>query len=212
MLGLESKDDIVKVIPAGDYSQIITILYPSGKAQRVSLSKCSGKRRKYLSLYEPVVKDRFWIVEEDKFFIVTAPKGEKLKSFNGVKAVYVDFAKTIAFTERNKLRLVHVSSRDVIAGVVYLSKVARPKNINTEYYSKVYPCRIDIEDLVDIYGKSNKQESEQNENVQQEKQENAVTSESNSGEVRDAFYGLDIEALKANTEEDGDYGEDYEEE
>ena len=145
MLGLPSSDNIVKVIPAGDYSGSFTIMYPTGKAQIVTWGRCCGKRKQYKNLFSPVDPGNYWIVNAEKFFVVTFPINKKNYSDpSGVKACYVDLSVQLSISQRAVLRLTQPSSRDMIIGYIPVEDVPDISKIDIDAYRKPYPILIDF--------------------------------------------------------------------
>ena len=171
MLGLSNAESIVKVIPAGDYSGSFTIMYPSGKAEIVTWERCSGKRKQYKNLFNPVDPGNYWIVDADKFFVVTFPSNKKnYNDISGIKACYVDLSVQLSTSKRAVLRVTQPSSRDMIIGYVPLEDVPDISKIDIEAYKKPYPILIDFNLL-----RKNPNKEEEGIETEESTPENTVT-------------------------------------
>lgn len=130
-LGISSKDNILWVDKADDYSGHFNVIYPNGKGDRVNYSRASGKRAKYIGLFEPCQPKGCLLTLADKFFLVTKRN----------KAAYVD----LSFYEgsnRTRFKIARISSGDGIRGVKTYDSVPFIHKIDLGKYTKGYTVSI----------------------------------------------------------------------
>lgn len=131
-VNLVSKNDIMFVDNAGDYSGYFNLVYPNGRGIRINYSKANGNRKKYISLYEPVQPGNVFLTKSDKFFIIT----------QRMKAAYVELKLMGQMSNRMAFKVARISSGDNIIGILDYEKMPAPKFIDFERYNKSYTVKI----------------------------------------------------------------------
>lgn len=176
MLGLSSPKDIVKVMPAKDYTGRFTIVYPDGKAQIVSVSKCAGNRKKYKGVFSPVEPGNYWVMESPKFFITLLNRKAKEGDYSSMKAAYVDISTTLEMLNRAVLRLVRIPARDRIIDCVPIEKIPDIDLIDCEKYNnKAYPYSIDAGLIYPELKKADEDTADENESLEEQEENNVET-------------------------------------
>ena len=128
LAGIEKLEDIVWIDACGDYTGYFNLIYPNGRGVRVNYSKASGKRMKYMSLYDEVVRGQFWVTTENKFFMITARR----------KATYVDLSNLGVFSTRTAFKVARLSSGDRYVKLQPAKDVPNLDAINLSKYYKDY--------------------------------------------------------------------------
>lgn len=131
-LNLASKNEIMFVDAAGDYSGYFHIVYPNGRGLRVNYSRANGNRAKYISLYEKVTPGTAFITKADKFFIVT----------RRLKAAYIDLETLGMLKSRMAFKVARISSGDAIMGILDYDKMPAAKLIDFDKYNKDYTVKV----------------------------------------------------------------------
>lgn len=131
-LNLASKNDIMYIDAARDYSGYFHLVYPNGRGLRVNYSKAIGNRSKYISLYEKVAPGAVFITKADKFFIVT----------RRLKAAFIDLEELGKLKTRMAFKVGRVSSGDAIMGLLDYDKMPAAKVIDFDKYNKDYTVKI----------------------------------------------------------------------
>lgn len=143
LCGLKSADEIMYVDATEDYSGYFNLLYPNGRGTRVYYSKASGKRDKYVGLYDACERGNSWITTADKFFMVTRKR----------KAAYSDLTLLGAVGNRTAFKVARVTSGDSIFGIQPVENVPDIESIDTSRYTKGYTINIGE----DVLWESNKE-------------------------------------------------------
>lgn len=131
-LNLASKNDIMFVDAAGDYSGYFHLVYPNGRGLRINYSKADGVRTKYISLYEKVSPGAVFITKADKFFIIT----------RRLKAAFIDLEELGKLKTRMAFKVARVSSGDAIMGILDYNKMPAAKFVDFDRYNKDYTVKI----------------------------------------------------------------------
>ena len=131
-LNLASKNDIMFVDAAGDYSGYFHLVYPNGRGLRVNYSKANGNRAKYISLYEKVTPGAVFITKADKFFVVT----------RRLKAAYIDLETLGMLKSRMAFKVARISAGDAIMGILDYDKMPAAKLIDFDKYNKDYTVKV----------------------------------------------------------------------
>lgn len=124
--------EILTVKPSGDYSDSFNIIYNDGKGVKLHLSRVSGNRSKYISLYDASIPGRMWTTNEDKFFIITKKK----------KAAFMDTTFTFSTSGRKAFKVARVDDNDYIYGIQPMSRVPDFEDIDLDIYRKGYTVKI----------------------------------------------------------------------
>jgi len=139
-----AKDMIVKYVPEDEielyttisdgYDRVINFINASGKGDAVHLSRVSGNRSVYISIYPEAEKGDIKVIEEDKFFIVT----------NKRRAVFVnlDFMDNKGKKYSGRIRGCRIPAGEKLFGVLPWSKVPDKDEVDVEPYMKGYLVNI----------------------------------------------------------------------
>lgn len=131
-IGLDDPSKIIWIDNAGDYKGYFNLVYPNGRGTRVYYSRATGKRSKYIGLFQPCEPKQQWITRTDKFFIIT----------RNAKASYCDLSLLGMFSARSAFKVARISSGDSILGIQPIEKVPDINAIDIERYSKEYTVKI----------------------------------------------------------------------
>lgn len=131
-IGLDDPSKIIWIDNAGDYKGYFNLVYPNGRGTRVYYSRATGKRSKYIGLFQPCEPKQQWITRADKFFIIT----------RNAKASYCDLSLLGMFSARSAFKVARISSGDSILGIQPIEKVPDINAIDIERYSKEYTVKI----------------------------------------------------------------------
>lgn len=146
LLKLEQDNDIVHIDKAGDYSRYISIIYKSGKGYVLSYRRAMGKRRKYINCYEKLVKGEYFIIKDNRFFVVTDKR----------KATYVNLDTAITLCDKRiAIRTIRINDKSgKMIGLYPERLVPDITKINLDKYSKGYAVKIGDDPLFKVKDKS----------------------------------------------------------
>lgn len=137
ILDINSEKDILFIDKSDDYSGHLNIVYPNGRGTMVHYSKISGKRNKYISLFDAQEPGNLWLTKADKFFMITAAR----------KAAYCDLTFMSNFVNRVSFKVARVGSKDRIFGLQPLQNVPNQHLIDLDKYKKDYTVCIGEDEL-----------------------------------------------------------------
>ena len=124
--------DILTVKVSGDYKESFNIIYNDGKGVKISLSRVSGNRSKYINLYDASTPGNMWTTNEEQFFIITRRK----------KAAYMDTLFTFSKSGKRAFKIARIDDNDSIYGIQPKSRIPNFEDIDLSIYSKGYTVKI----------------------------------------------------------------------
>ena len=136
--GIEKPEDMIWADSCGDYTGYFNLVFPNGRGTRVHYSRAIGKRTQYTGLYDEVAPRRYWITQEDKFFMVTSRN----------KASYCDLSLLgVVVRNRSAFKVARVASGDYFTRLVNWKDVPYQHMINLDKYNKDYTVSIGTDRL-----------------------------------------------------------------
>lgn len=132
MIDRVDTSEILAVMPAGDYTGSINIVYSTGRGRKVYFSDVAGNRSKYKSVYESGTPRTMWATTENKFFMITRKK----------RASYTDLSMMGMLSSRAAFKVARVANDDEVFGLQPLNRVPNPDAIDLEHYSKQWCVKI----------------------------------------------------------------------
>lgn len=130
---VDDKSRIIHICCAEDYSGHFSVVYNNGRGRVIYLSKVSGNRSKYKSLYE--ADDELTennVTTSDKFFLITRKK----------KAAYADLSFSISFGQRAAFKVGRIGNDDDLFGLQPVENVPNFSEIDLDRYTKGYCVKI----------------------------------------------------------------------
>lgn len=134
---LQDTSEIFYITVSGNFTGHFNIVYENGRGTRVDLSRISGNRIKYRSLYDECHKGSDFAIADDKFFVIT----------RGKKAAYVDLTVGDIFGPRKAFKAARISSGDHMVALLPVTEVPYPEIIDFDRYSRGYTVQIGYDEL-----------------------------------------------------------------
>lgn len=136
MAALQNNGEAMLITPSGKFTSHFNIIYSNGRGVRIYFNKFAGKRKKYISAYEPVDPRYDKVTGEDKFFILTSKR----------KAAYVDLTSLGAYNGRSAFKATRLTDETMVA-ILPESGLPYPERIDFERYSKGYTVKVGYDEL-----------------------------------------------------------------
>lgn len=139
MAEIQNNEDAMYIVASGDFTGHFNLVYKNGRGTRVTFDRFKGRRKKYISVYDPCEKGWDCPTPYDKFFVVT-------RSRTSVKAAYVDLGRLDLIQGRCAFKAARMTGERII-GIVPAAGVPYPEMIDFARYSKGYTVKIGYDEL-----------------------------------------------------------------
>lgn len=123
---------ILYVMNSDNFRASLNVVYGNGKGYNIHCSKFSGKRKKYLSVYDEGTPEMMWATEENKMFLITHKK----------KAAYTEVIPSFTSGGRCVFKIAKVPTDDKVFGMQPASRVPNFDTIPTDVYNRGYFVKI----------------------------------------------------------------------
>ena len=129
---IEDDGEVIFMSLANHFNGRVNIVYGTGKGYNIDFKRFSGKRRKYVSVYEPGTDRDMWATDENKIFLIT----------NNKKAAYTEVMPALNGSGRSAFKVAKVPAGEYVYGMQPASRVPNFEEVPTEIYQRGYFVKI----------------------------------------------------------------------
>lgn len=128
--------EVMAILPAGDYTGSMHIVYSNGRAVKIWFDRFSGNRRKYINCYDYGDKDQMWCTTEESFFIIT-------RDAKHYRANYVNILSSFRTGYgKSKFGAVRLKDGERILVIQPKSRIPDIDKIDTSRYVRPYTVKL----------------------------------------------------------------------